>query len=125
MKALSNDDFETDKFELKHESLKRANKEVLKLRTHLLVKFSKVFIDSSKTIKYTGNVAKGTLAYNFLRCKNLVFSSAKDKMLDARLKQRGGYGIPNMTINRNKAMMYANDGKVDHDGTESIFGQVW
>jgi len=30
-----------------------------------------------------------------------------------------------MTINRNKAMMYANDGKVDHDGTESIFGQVW
>jgi hypothetical protein len=51
-----------------------------------LVKFSKTFISASKNIKYSGELEKGSLAYNFLQCKNLAFSSAKDKMLDEKIK---------------------------------------
>jgi hypothetical protein len=75
-----------DKFEIKHESLKKVSQDVLKLRTELLVKFSKTFISASKNIKYSGELEKGSLAYNFLQCKNLAFSSAKDKMLDEKIK---------------------------------------
>ena len=125
IKETSVKDFEIEKFEIKHDALKKISRDLLKVRAELLIKFTKKFIASSTNIKYSGNLKKGSLAYNFLRCKNLALPSSKDKILDKMIEQRGGYGVPDCRVNRNRASVFATEGKVDHDGTETIFGQCW
>ena len=35
-----------------------------------------------------------------------------------------GYGIPRITVSRRKAMMFAESGQTDHEGTKTLFGQI-
>lgn len=105
--------------------MKKLSTDLISLRTELLIKFTKKFISGSSSIKYTKNIEKGSLAYNFLKCKNLVLASSKDKILDEKVKDLGSGGCPSVNFNRNKASVFATEGKVDHDGTETMFGQAW
>jgi hypothetical protein len=86
---VSPDDFEVDKLDIKNDLLKKVPKEVLKMRMDLLVKFSKIFMKANKVIQFSDKVEPGSLEHNFLKCKSLVFSSAKDKILDKFLEDMG------------------------------------
>ena len=49
------------------------------------------------------------------------------KMFDNSIENSGfssTYDAPNVTVSRRKALMFADSGKVDHAGTQSLFGQI-
>lgn len=119
------DDFDLKKFALKNERLKTMPKELLKMRCDLFLKFTKQFIRAAPHVDLSGKVQPGSLTYHFMRNKAIALPSAKDKILDAKILDIGtGHG-PRCRINRNKASVFAVDGKVDHDGTQTIFGQFF
>ena len=73
------------------------------MRTELFVKFTKLFLDASRWISYSGKVSQGSLGYYFLKSKHLVLMSAKNKMLDEKLETIDtGYHV-HVRINRRKA----------------------
>ena len=100
------------------------SKRLVSLRTDLFLKFTKQFIKAAPSVDLA-KVGPGTLGYHFLRNKSLALDSAKDKILEKRLRDIGSGGYADCTINRNKASVFAVDGKVDHDGTATCFGQFF
>ena len=119
------EDFDFKKFDLKNERLKKMPAELLKMRTELFLKFTKQFINASSQIDFSGKVKKGSLSYYFLKNKNLALNSAKNKILTQEFEKIEIGGYDTVRFNRNKASVFAVDGKVDHDGTETMFGQCF
>lgn len=117
------EDFDFKKFALKNERLKGMSKQLLSMRCELFLKFTKQFIRASPSVDLSGKVKPGSLTYHFLRNKALALGSAKAKILEEKLSDLGGGGYLNANINRNKASVFATEGKVDHEGTQTIFGQ--
>ena len=126
LRVVQVEDFDFKKFDLKNDRLKTMNKELLSMRSELFLKFTKQFIAASSQIKITTKVNPGTLEYFFLKNKNLALMSAKDKILEEKLDSEiSTGGCPSVSINRNKASVFETDGKVDHDGIVTIFGQFF
>ena len=73
------------------------------MRCDLYLKFTKQFIGASEQVDISGKIKPGTLAYYFLKNKNLSLASAKDKILDQKVQGIGCGGYTNCRINRNKA----------------------
>lgn len=121
MQEMQVQDFDFKKFDFKNDRLKNMSKELLVLRSDLFLKFTKQFINASKSVESLSKAKPGSMTYHFMRSKNLAFSSAKDKILDEKIICFSG-DYPGLQLNRNKASVLAVDGKVDHDGTATIFG---
>ena len=113
-------------------------KELILMRIDLFLKFTKQFMLASSAIDYSSKAKAGTLSYYFLRNKNLAFNSVKDILLQQSIlsvlpqpdKRRMNPAPPEnrairTTVNRNKASVFATENKVDHEGTETIFGQIF
>lgn len=124
--------------ELKSESLKNKSKELIKMRVNLFLKYTKQFIVATTSIDYSSKAKTGSLAHYFLKNKNLAFDSVKNNILEQSLlslmpkpePRRPGAvppenRPPRLTINRNKASVFATEGKVDHEGISTIFGQIY
>ena len=59
-----------------------------------------------------------------LRAK-LVLPCILNKIVDERFENIDeNYDCPVVTVSRRKAMMFADSGKVDHAGTQTVFGQI-
>lgn len=119
------EDLDFKKFDLKNERLKTMNKELLKLRCDLFLKFTKQFIGASSQVELSGKVKPGSLTYHFLKNKNLALTAAKDKILKQKLEEIGEGHRISLQVNRNRAQVFGDEKKVDHDGTMSIFGQIF
>ena len=117
------EDFDFKKFALKNERLKAMSKQLLGMRCELFLKFTKQFIRASPSVDLAGKAKPGSLTHHFLRNKALALASAKAKILEEKLTDLGGGGYLNANINRNKASVFATEKKVDHEGTQTIFGQ--
>ena len=124
LQEISVRDLDFKKFELKNERLKKMSKELLSLRSDIFLKFTKQFINASKSIDVSKEVKPGSMTYFFMKNKHLAFSSAKDKILDEKISDFCGDSA-GFIINRNKASVFEVDKKVDHDGTVTIFGQIF
>mmetsp|Transcript_18316 Transcript_18316/g.24457 ORF Transcript_18316/g.24457 Transcript_18316/m.24457 type:complete len:253 (-) Transcript_18316:1309-2067(-) len=119
-------DFDFKKFDLKNDRLKKVSKELLEMRSDLFLKFTKQFIKASEAIDLSGKVKKGSLTYNLLKSKSLALNSAKNKVMETLLDTLSDFGnYKRITINRVKASMFGVEGKVDHEGTQTIFGQAF
>ena len=126
LKEVQVEDFDFKKFALKNERLKDMNKQLLSMRCDLYLKFTKQFIGASSSVDISGKIQPGSLSYFFLKNKNLALASAKDKILEEKVSALGsGDGYFSCSINRNKASVFATEGKVDHDGTITSFGQFF
>ena len=95
------------------------------MRCDLYLKFTKQFIGASEAVDISGKIKPKSLSYYFLKNKNLALASAKDKILDNKVSDLGNGGYTSCRINRNKASQFAVENKVDHDGTQTCFGQFF
>jgi len=125
LKEVQVEDFDFKKFDLKNERLKDMNKQLLKMRCDLYLKFTKQFMSASDQVDISSKIKPGSLSYFFLKNKNLALASAKDKILEEKVSDIGSGNHSSCSINRNKASVFATEGKVDHDGTHTSFGQFF
>ena len=86
------------------------------MRTELFVKYTKLFLDASRWVNYSGKTKADSLAYHFLKGKNLVLTSAKNKMFDEKISKLPTGSYVYVTISRRKAMVFCDAGKIDHTG---------
>ena len=60
-----------------------------------------------------------------MRRTDLVLPSILNEFVDERFcKIEKNYDCPTVEVSRRKAMMFADTGKVDHAGTQTVFGQI-
>ena len=100
--------------------------ETTKLRAELLFKFSKTFLECREWIQSSSqNGSKeGTLNNNLMKCKSLVLGSIKNQLLDNLINKIPTGNSPEVRVSRRKAMEFADEGKCDHKGERTIFGQI-
>lgn len=100
--------------------------ETTKLRAELLFKFSKTFLECREWIQSSSqNGSKeGTLDNNLMKCKSLVLGSIKNQLLDNLINKIPTGNSPEVRVSRRKAMEFADEGKCDHKGERTIFGQI-
>ena len=80
-------------------------------------------MDTSIAVDSTSAKTKeGTVHYHFQQTKSLALDSVKDKILQEKIKELTRGSEIRVKINRNKASVFATEGKIDHDGTQTIFG---
>ena len=56
--------------------------------------------------------------------RHLALSSILNKMVHSSLGNIREGGKPEIDVNRRKAMIFADDGNIDHEGRYSIYGQI-
>ena len=83
--------------------MKEFSPEAIQMRTELFVKYTKLFLDASRWINYSGKPRPDSMAHYFLKGKHLVLNSAKNKMFDEKIRSLRTGDYCYVTINRRKA----------------------
>ena len=96
----------------------------IQMRADCLFKFNKVFKKATELVRFEERNEKGTLANRHFQCRDLALSSIVNALIDEQLGNVYEGGTPEVTVNRRKAMVYADEGKIDHEGKNSIYGQI-
>ena len=94
---------------------------VIKARSGLLIGLVSVWVDLSKIF---GLSQKPNSVGNHLRqLKYMLPSSIANKMLDEVVGTLSDYyGAPSVSINRHKAMTFADSGQIDQEGKYTVYG---
>ena len=115
--------FEVTKEMLKPEStLHELDERALEMRASLLVKFSKAFSRALKYVSVDQRQEEGTISYNHYSSRHLVVTTAINQIVDRQLSSIPNGESPEVSVNRRKAMEFADAGNVDHEGKYSVFG---
>lgn len=103
----------------------KKGEKLLKMRAKLLLKLVKAWVNLNEITSLDGKDVEGTLAHLLFSNKHLVPSTVLSKIVDEAIDQVGNeYCEPDISVNRRKAMNFAESGKIDHEGKYSIFGQI-
>ena len=105
-------------------SLKEVEQRTIDMRLSLLVKFSKVFSRALKYVTVEDRQVDGTLSSYHYKNKNMVVITAINQIVDRQLEAIPDGSTPEVSVNRRKAMEFAEAGKIDSEGKYSIFGQI-
>jgi len=104
--------------------LKDKNPDIIKNRITMLIDFFKSWSRSTKYVDVSQVNDKKSLAYCIFNTKHLIMQSILDDMIQKEIdKISTGYNT-SAQASRRKAMVFADAGKVDHEGKYTIFGQV-
>lgn len=93
-------------------------------RAELLFLFNKMYFECIKLINPSERKIEDTLSNMHYKLRLLALPSVINRMVDRELKNIPEGGKPEINVNRRKAMQFADEGKVDHEGKYSIFGQI-
>ena len=108
---------------LKPEStLHELDERALEMRASLLVKFSKAFSRALKYVSVDQRQEEGSISYNHYSSRHLVVTTAINQIVDRQLSSIPNGESPEVSVNRRKAMEFADAGNVDHEGKYSVFG---
>lgn len=66
----------------------------------------------------------GTLSNIHFERRTLSLSSVINKMVDTQLDKIQEGDRPEINVNRRKAMVFEEEGNIDHEGRHSIYGQI-
>mmetsp|Transcript_23102 Transcript_23102/g.28634 ORF Transcript_23102/g.28634 Transcript_23102/m.28634 type:complete len:258 (+) Transcript_23102:8732-9505(+) len=67
---------------------------------------------------------EGTLSHIHYERRIYSLASVINKMIDQQLSQISEGEKPEIYVNRRKAMVFADEGNIDHEGRNSIYGQI-
>lgn len=67
---------------------------------------------------------KSSFSYQHFQGKRLVIPSVTNKIVNDMLDDIPSGSMAYVKISRRKAMEFADEGKVDHEGKYTIFGQI-
>ena len=121
-------DFDFKKFDLKNSKLKKLSTELLLMRSSLFLKFTKQFIKAIDQLDISSKPKPGSISHFLFKCKSLALNSAKNVAMNTMIEKSAKFfngSCPEIYMNRNRASVFADDNKVDHDGTATIFGQCF
>lgn len=119
----------------KDEKLKKLSDQIKKNRLQFYWNFNMIFVDifpylpanPPKLAKGQKSSSNTSAAALFSQVKHMIMTSVKMKFVDSSIAKleigsRSGGAIP---IKRIAAMRYEEEGKQDHTGEYTIFGQVF
>lgn len=75
-----------------------------------------------KFINVSERNTPGTLSYLHYNSKEMSLTSVINSMIDKTLDAIPEGGKPEVDVNRRKAFLFGEEGKIDHEGKHSIFG---
>ena len=115
---------DTDSFTWSKESaMAKTGEKLLKMRAKLLLKLVKAWVSLEKIASLDDKEVEGTLAHLLFSNKHLIPPTVLSTIVDSAVESVGyEYCEPGVSVNRRKAMNFAESGKVDHEGKYSIFG---
>ena len=138
---LLNDYLTTDKKDIVNLSLKneldlpfntksnlaKYNKEALKRRLNMLIKFNKIINNSLKYIDFETMSSSEYDLYSYYRkVKDYIAIKTKDQIaIDVINNSPSVKGRTECLLNRHKAYLIKSSGGVDHTGEHTLFGQLW
>ena len=97
----------------------------LDTRKDLLVKFSQVFFKVIKLINMSERNLEGSYSNKHFVSRHLSISLAIDSIIESQLGSIPQTGdMAYCKVNRRKALIFQEEGNIDHDGKQSIFGQI-
>jgi len=105
-------------------SLKEIDLELIQLRKELLLKFNKAFSAMINYVNVQQRNVPGTLSNIHYERRSFSLASVINKMIDTQLNQISEGDRPEIQVNRRKAMAFADEGNIDHEGRYSIYGQI-
>ena len=117
--------FEITKELFKEESiLQQVDLKVIQLRAEILIKFNQVFSGIIKFINLSERSTEGSLPNKHFSNRNLALAQVINQIIDTSIMALPEGGRADATVNRRKAQVFADEGKIDHEGKYSIFGQI-
>jgi len=102
----------------------KKNEEVIKLRCKLLISLVKAWLVVSKISDLSDKETPGTLSHLQFQMKFLVPPTVLGKLVDEAVEKLGTGYAREVSVSRRKAMYFAEEGKVDHEGKYTMFGQI-
>lgn len=96
--------------------------EATKLRIELFLSFGKVFFDGMRFICLNSDVKPGSLTYYFVRSKELIMTSLKNRVVQEKIDNMETGSTSEVKMKRQKARRFVDEGKVDLEGKVTIFG---
>lgn len=103
----------------------KKGEKILKLRAKLLLKLVKAWVSLEKITSLQDKDIEGTMGHLLFSKKHIVPPTVLSTIVDEATNQISyEYCEPDVHVSRRKAMVFADSGKVDHEGKYSIFGQI-
>jgi hypothetical protein len=110
---------------LKVQALQSLNKHFMSIINYIILDLES--IEWIKKEIESGGMSD-SLAHSFMNARELAFSSVKDRFINDIVKgmrSAAGRKLMKIAVDRSRAREWSEEGKVDHKGEGSIFGQVW
>ena len=104
-------------------SLREVDQIVINIRKDVLIKFSQVFFKANKLVNVSNRNFEDSLSSKHFAGRHLSLSFAIDRIIDnqlASIPESQSMGL--CKINRSKSQFFHDEGKVDHEGKNSVFG---
>jgi len=108
----------------KESTLQSVDLKAIEIRSGLLLKFNKQFSSMIKYVNVSQRHMAGSLANLHFKCKNMALKSVINTMVDKQLNDIDEGCKPEIDVNRRKAMVFEEEGNIDHEGRYSIYGQI-
>ena len=104
--------------------LQQNGEKVIKARSELLIGLINAWESVAKVIPFSKQPK--TIGNKLLLLKYILPTSMSSKLLDDAVESiDNNYGEPSVSVNRRKAMVFADSGQIDHEGKYTIFGQIF
>jgi len=104
--------------------LMQKGEKVIKLRCKLLLKLLQSWIRVAGVFNMRKKLQAGSIASLLWKNKFLMPMSVSNALVEKAIEQIGTGYETNVEVSRRKAQVFADSGKVDHEGKFTIYGQI-
>ena len=115
-----------DKSKFRSESpLQQTSNSVLEIRKNLLIDYNLSWKKMIGWVRLEDVREEGTFSQTHVRFSYMALPSFVSVIIEKAFESIDANHVePDVTVSRRKAMMFAETGKVDHNATQTIFGQI-
>ena len=108
----------------KESALYKKGEQVIKMRCKLLLRLLKAWIKVAQYFTMSKKNVPGSISATLFGLKFLMPPSISNKLVDELVSQLDSGYEEGVEVSRRKAMVFADSGKIDHEGKYTIYGQI-